>query len=176
MTVVLMWCRYGCKPVRLSVDDIVVRAGYSRRTVKRAITALIKLGLLRRAGRYKVFIVEVEMLVKTAGLELPDNATTVVAGGARKLAPPTCQQAGTSPTSIQVSLKNRGNRGVFTAKQIATIQDVLQEASELLGSDAAALQIPKHFLTQLGLPEGTTYATAMVASRQADCGGARPTP
>jgi hypothetical protein len=27
--------------------------------------------------------------------------------------------------------------------------------------DASALKLPRHFLTQLGLPDGATYATAM---------------
>jgi hypothetical protein len=81
-------------------------------------------------------------------------------GGAHKLA-----QACTSPTSIYVSC-NKGRVGVgdtFTPKQRAVIGDVLAEATQLLGSDAAGLRLEAGVANRLGLADGATFGEALRA-------------
>jgi hypothetical protein len=54
----------------------------------------------------------------------------------------------------------------FTTRQESLIEDVLREASELLGTDAAELTLQDEDAERLGLAPATTYAAAYIAIRR----------
>ena len=58
----------------------------------------------------------------------------------------------------------------FTDRQRSVITDVLEESSELLGSDVSDLSLPQEHAERLSLPAGVTYGqahAAVVESRDA---------
>jgi hypothetical protein len=160
LAVVSTSARYGGREARLGIDDLCRLTGLAPRTVKRAVAALIARKLLVRVGRYGRL--RADLFAAPAGganklappAEEPGDAR-----GANKLAPPRGQLIGTSPTSFYVSsfLEEKSRQTTFTANQLAAIEDVLAEATELLGSDAAMLAVPDEAAVALGLRPEITY-------------------
>jgi hypothetical protein len=165
LAVLVVWCRFGRTVAKLSIADIGTMTGLAPRTVKGSLTNLIDRGLLKRSGRYKGLVVDVKTLKMLAAPPAAGSRRTSKSrgrsGGADMRAPRKCTHVCTSPTSSHVSIKESMGQSVFTAKQIATIQDVMKQATELLGSDSAALELPTHFANRIGLAIGTTYGAAM---------------
>jgi len=163
--VLMTWYRYGQDEARLGIKEIAAVTGLCTRTVKAALKDLLRSGLLRRRGRYKRLVVDLDVLRNSTSSAACLTGANVTMSqderGADIPAPPKGTQACTSPTSSYVLEKDSKGGAVFSKKQTAVIQDVLEEASELLGSDAAALPIPTNFTGPLGLPEGTTYGMAL---------------
>jgi hypothetical protein len=88
LAIVLTSARYGRKEAQLSEQDLVEMTGLSRRTVQLSIKDLADLKLIDRAGRYKRFRVNWE-LVENGGVvvdPLPSAAKEIKT--ARKVGPP----------------------------------------------------------------------------------------
>jgi hypothetical protein len=180
LAVLMTSARYGGREAWLGIDDLVRMTGLASRTVKAALGALIDRKLVTRVGRYRRLVINLGIgVVASKGGESPASPFEASADeggahkivppagnrrGADKLAPPRCKLARTSPTSVYLSSKNKEEyrRGTFTPKQDILISDVLTEASELLGSDAASLSLPDTVAASLGLTTPVTYAEAFV--------------
>ncbi len=174
MAVLVVWCRYGCGEARLSILDISRTTGLATGTVKGALADLFARGLLKRSGRYKRLVVDVDALVMRAGPPTTASSTASTTGersGSKDMpVPPRDTQSSTSPTSSYVSVsKKEQESSRFTPKQLATIHDVMDDARGLLGDDPYALEIPAAYTAPLDMPIGTTYGTAM---RNLEAGGA----
>jgi hypothetical protein len=174
--VLATWARYGRKEARLTVEDLEAMTGLSERAVKAALAQLLGRGLLARNGRYgRLVVVLADQAGVAEGAGSPDEGgrSEGATGGAGLSAPRRCTQACTSPTSVYCSsnkeLVSEGS-DTFTAKQRGVITDVLSEATELLGADAADLPLDPADAGQLGLPVGTTVGDAW---RAVDASGDR---
>jgi hypothetical protein len=176
VAVLTTWARYGRTEARLTVDDLVRMTGLSARTVKAALALLLKRGLLARRGRYGRLVVQLGGAVHGAeGSDRPDDEGPVKddAGGASLSAPPRCKHVCTSPTSVNSSSTKVivvSDPGTFSDRQQALIEDVLAEATELLGTDAGDLPLGAKDAGELGLAAGTTYSQGR---RIVDSGGNR---
>ncbi len=173
--------RYGGGEARLGIADLAEMTGLSPRTVKEAVSALVTRGLLTRVGRYKCLKVDaeaVEEAVRGADKLAPPGGEIADEGGADKIAPPVdeiaheggadkiaprrCRQDCTSPTGIKVSSSREGyGEGALTPRQAALIAEVLAEATELLGSDAAELPLPDPVTLRLGFRHPVNYRQAI---------------
>jgi hypothetical protein len=162
LAVLLTAARFGGREARLDVGALAGMTGLSRRTVKAALARLLERGLLARRGRYGVLMVTFGAEGDGsggAGTPAPRGGDAPNPGGADELAPPRCRQACPSPTSVNV-FHSEDSTGPFSRKQQGVIQDVLNEATELLGSDAAELPLPNEAAARFGLAVGTTYRRA----------------
>jgi hypothetical protein len=167
LAVLLTAARYGGPEAYLVVADLVRLTGLGTRTVKGALARLVELGLLARTARCRRLRVTLgDGWGHGGGADelAPRGGDAAPAGGADKLAPPRCRQACTSPTSFISSCIEEGRgRGTFSRGQVEVIDDVLAEATELLGADAGRLTLPDAQARRLNLPTGATYSDARAA-------------
>ncbi len=158
--------RYGGQDARLGVQDLVRMTGLAKRTVKAALAQLCRQGLLARVGRYCRLRVNLGGRVgedEGASLPAPPGSIQAPAGGASLSAPPRCRQACTSPTCIYVSSFKEvvvGEASPLSPNQKSLVADVLAEASESLGFDAADLSLADTHCALLGVLPATTYRQA----------------
>jgi hypothetical protein len=166
LAVLVTTARHGGRGRRLSVDDLSRMTGLAHRTVKGALAELVRRKLLIRVGRYERYQVGHlggHAIPGGASLPVPPTKNRDGARGADNLAPRTCRQACTSPTSIILSSscreKDRGP-GTFTPKQERLIAAAFAEATALLGSEVTELVMPEAFAERLGFPAPVTYGEA----------------
>jgi hypothetical protein len=167
LAVLLTAARYGGREAYLTAADLARMTGLGTRTVKGALARLVGVGLLARTARYRRLRVTLgDGRGHGGGADklAPPGGDPAPAGGADKLAPPRCRQGCTSPTSFLSSSVNevRG-RGTLSRRQVEVIDDVLAEATELLGADASRLTLPDAQARRLNLPPGATYSDARAA-------------
>jgi len=170
LVVLLTWCRYGCGEARLGVRDIADMTGLSTRTVQTAVSKLIAIGLLKRLGRYRRLAVDMDVLRDLAGDRgaiAPHTHKKSGAGrSASKLASPKGNKDCVSPICINVFNKESNEPSIFTSRQLAAIQGIFADASELLDQDSTQLPLAKNVAEALGLAPGTSYAAAFASIRR----------
>jgi hypothetical protein len=147
--------RYGGCDAYLTGEDLVQMTGLTLRTVKAALAALTNSGVLVRPAARKHLRVN-------PPVEADDGAPGHTQGASLS-APQGCKLAYTFPTSLDSFSSEEDRVSAFTRRQHDVIEDVLAEASELLGHDAGGLLLPDAQLDQLGLPPRTTIGEARAA-------------
>jgi hypothetical protein len=152
LAVLLTARRYGGCDAYLSGEDLAQMTGLSLRAVKAALAALTGSGVLMRPAARRHLRVNLPV---TAVVDAPGRMQ-----GARSSAPQGCKLACTFPTSLASFSSEEDSVGAFTPRQQDVIDDVLAEASELLGHDAGGLLLTDTQLDQLGLPPRTTIGEA----------------
>jgi hypothetical protein len=138
--------RYGGNEARLTASKIAEMTGLGYATVKRALAALTSAKLLvrpRPRGCLRVV------------LDAPVNSETVAPVRTKQIDP-----------HANVPSVEPLRRFGFTAKQQKLIDDVIVEASEILGSDALVLSVPTKIAERLGLKSDISYADALAAVKQ----------
>ena len=145
LSVLFTSSRYGGRDAHLGVEDLTRLTGLATRTVKGALSALLRRGFLRRTGRTR------RLAVGPAAAERRRGGVGKQAAEPSSVARRSSQAAGTPPRPVKSG---------FTPKQRAVIDMVLAEAGELLGGDAGALVLPDEQAERLGLRTPTTYGQA----------------
>ena len=106
MAALLTSSRYGGRPARLGIANLSQMTGLSTRTVKRALSQLLRQGILVRRGRYgwlQISLGGAEAKAGGANKLAPPATKKPSRGRANKLALPMGQQAGPSPTVFMFS-------------------------------------------------------------------------
>lgn len=168
-------CRYDMGDAKLTERKLAEMTKLKVRTVQAALRGLIGRGLVSRIGRFGVLRVNVLPAgsgVGGADTSAPPERNSQQRRRADKPAPPTRRQACASPTvSIVSSNSSNGSKvskSTFSIKQLAVINDVLAEATELLGSDAGYLTLPELVAAGLGFDDTIAYHDAFTQIAQSD--------
>lgn len=154
---------FGGDVAFITLAELAEATNTSLSTSKRAVAVLIKAGLVRRDRKRRL---SVQFKVRTErGTKL--TPTEGASQGVNKLTPRKGQHSEPSLICIS-SVKNTEGRKDLSAKQSKTIESVLKEATQLLGSDASLLALSPEWATRLSLPTSTTYFELI---RSAENGG-----
>jgi hypothetical protein len=145
--------RYGGSDAYLECDDIAALTGLAKRTVKAALRELIRRGLLMRAKRYG-------HLCPTLDGGHPEKGDTTKGMPIRRKTSPERLPTMSAPPSASAE---KVHNGTFSPAQNKLIDDVLKEATALLGSDAGALEMSDQHLVGLGLTPPCTFTQARAA-------------
>jgi hypothetical protein len=166
LAVLLTSARYGGREARLSTADLARMTKLAPRTVKGAVAELVNRQHLIRPTRYQRYLVNIPGMYSPPGSGYKPSRPrrgSATRRGADDPAPRRCTNACTSPTSIYVSSGKREKcAGTFSSSQSRLISEVIAEATELFGGEAAQLRMPEELARSIGLSPPISYAGAQI--------------